>query len=457
MKNASTTGNKDLPSSDEMLNMLDDVLAMAARAGAEAADAMMSVGSSLAVAWREGKLETLESSESSGLGLRVLIGKKQAMTSSSDCSPKAVAEAVERAVAMAKLAPEDEFCGLADPEEIARAWPQMEMADDFALDAEKFVEMAREAEDALLSVRGVSKCEGADAGGGRSVSALATSVGFRGGQIRTGYSVGASALAGSGTEMERDSDGESRVFMADMPKAAAIGLKAGERVVKLMGSRKMPTCRVPVVFDPRESNGILGCLSGAISGSSVARGTSFLKDKLGQRIFPHGVHVTDDPFRPRGLRSRVFDGEGLPQRRRRIVEDGTLTTWFLDLRSARQLKMKSTGHAGRSGGLPYPSPSNLYFEAGKISLKDMLSSVNEGFYVTETMGSGVNGVTGDYSLAARGFWISKGELAFPVSEMTIAGNLKDMFMNMALADDLEFRRGLNAPTMRIDGMTVAGS
>ena len=219
----------------------------------------------------------------------------------------------------------------------------------------------------------------------------------------------------------------------------------------------MPTARVPVVFEPRLAGTLIGHLSGAISGAAIARGTSFLKDRLGQKIFPEGITIIDDPSRARGLRSYPFDGEGLLPERRKIIDRGALTTWFLDLRSARQLKMKSTAHAGRSpGGLPSPSPSNLYLEAGSLSPAELMRDIKQGFYVTELMGSGINGVTGDYSRAANGFWIENGTIAFPVSEMTIAGNLKDMFLNLAAANDLRFQYGIDAPTLRVEGMTVAG-
>jgi PmbA protein len=265
-------------------------------------------------------------------------------------------------------------------------------------------------------------------------------------------------LAGEGTAMERDYDYSSTVHAADLEDPATIGRRAGERTVRRLAPRKVATARVPIVFDPRASGGMLGHLAGAITGPAIARGTSFLKDKLGKQIFGATINVIDDPLRPRGLRSRAFDGEGLPPVRRAIIENGVLTTWLLDLRSARQLGLTSTGHASRgTSSPPSPGPTNLYFQPGTLSPTALMADIKGGLYVTEMMGMGVNGVTGDYSRGAAGFWIDNGALTYPVSEITIAGNLKDMFLNLSLADDLVFRTGVDAPTVRIDGMTIAGT
>lgn len=445
------------PSGSAALDQLQDLIGKAKRAGAEAADAVLIDATALSVAWRDGKLESLEQAESGDLGLRVLIGKRQAVASTTDRGAAALRELVERAVAMARAAPEDQFCGLAAPEDIAQNIPALVMADAYDVSAEQLIARAREAEAAALNVKGVAQCESADASASRSTIALAASNGFAGSYSRTGYGVSASAIAGEATGMETDYDYASAVFQTDLPDAAAIGRSAGERAAKALNARKMPTCQVPVVFDPREAAGLLGSLAGAISGTSVARGTSFLKDKLGQQIFPEAVTIIDDPFRPRGLRSKAFDGEGLLPQRRAVIDKGVLTTWLLDLRSARQLGLKSTGHAGRgAGGLPSPSPSNFYMEAGALSPAELIKDIKQGFYVTGLMGQGVNNVTGDYSRAAKGFWIENGVISFPVSEMTIAGNLKDMFRDLRAANDLVFRHGMDAPTLRIDNLTVAG-
>lgn len=442
---------------DGARQQLEDVIKKALKSGAEAVDALFVQGSSLSVSWRQGKLESLDQAEGGEIGLRVLIGQKQASVSTTDRSPSSLDEAIQRAVAMAKLAPEDPFCGLAEPDQIARTFPELEMADDYAINVAELIEKAKEAEAAALAVLGVSACEGAKAGGEQTFIALAASNGFSGTYRRTHYGMGVSALAGAGTAMERDFDHASTVFYNDLPSAASLGKKAGERATRLLGSRKMPSCQAPVVFDPRESRELLGSFSNAVLGTGIARGTSFLKEALGQKIFPENVTIIDDPFRPRGLRSKLFDGEGLAPEKRKIVENGVLTTWILDLRSARQLGLKSTGHAARgTSGPPSPSPTNLYLMPGEMSPEVLRQDIKNGFYVTETMGMGVNGVTGDYSLAARGFWIEDGQLSFPVNEMTIAGNLKDMFLHMTAANDLVFRYGIDAPTIRIENMTIAG-
>ncbi|MDX2027283.1 MAG: TldD/PmbA family protein [Alphaproteobacteria bacterium] len=438
-------------------DLLNDLVGKARKAGADAADAMLVDALALSIGCRLGKVETLERAESGDLGLRVFVGKKQAVVSTTDRRPATLEQLVERAVAMAKAAPEDEFCGLAIPEDITKSWPKLDMADTAEPTADHLVAQAREAEEAAMAVQGVTNSEGAEAGAGSAEVTLVASNGFVGTYRRTSHSLSASVLAGEGTGMERDYEYMTCVSARDLPSAASIGRQAGERTVKRLGARKMPTGSVPVVFEPRIAGSLIGALAGAISGSSVARGTSFLKDRLGQAIFQPGITIIDDPFRNRGLRSRPFDAEGLLPQKRNIIDKGVLTTWLLDQRSARQLKMKSTAHAARSpGGAPSPSVSNFYMEAGALSPAALMSDIKQGFYVTELMGMGVNGVTGDYSQAAAGFWIENGEIAFPVSEMTIAGNLKDMFLNVTPANDLEFRRGIDAPTLRIEGMMVAG-
>ena len=442
-------------SAEEILN---DLIRKARRAGADAADALAVDSTDLSVSLRLGAIESLERSESGDLGLRVFIGQRQAVVSSTDRSAKALDALVERAVAMARLAPEDQFCGIASPDEIAKDYPVIESADDAEFSAEELVVQAREAEDAARAVAGVTNSNGASAGWGNSRIFLAASNGFSGSRRNTGYSLSASVLAGQGTGMQRDYEYASRVFAADLPSPAWIGRQAGERAVRRLNPRKMPTASVPVFFDPRISGGLVGSMIGAISGASVARGTSFLKDSLGKKIFPESVTIIDDPHRARGLRSRAFDAEGIVPQKRKLIDAGVLTTWLLDLRSARQLKLRSTGHASRSaGGMPSPSASNVFLEAGKAAPAELMRDVAQGFYVTETMGMGINGVTGDYSQAAAGFWIEQGQIAFPVNEMTIAGNLKDMFLNLTAADDLQFLRGIDAPTLRIDGMMVAGT
>jgi PmbA protein len=440
------------------LDLLQDLIARARRAGADAADAVFFEGVSLSHARRLGNTEKLERSEGYDLGLRVFIGRQQAVVSSTDRSPEALAELVERAVAMAGMVPEDPFCGIADPSEIAPDWPVLDMLDPEEPAAEVLIERARAAEEAALAVAGVTNSEGAEAGWGRSSIALAASNGFAGYYSGSSHGVSASVIGGSGTGMERDYDYSSAIYAADLRDPSEIGKSAGERAVKRLGAKKMPTCRCPVVFDPRVARSFISHLLGAISGPSIARGTSFLKDRLGDMIFPEAITIIDDPHRSRGLRSKPFDGEGVANRRRAIIDKGVLTTWLLDLRSARQLKLKTTGHAARgTASPPSPAATNVWIEPGAMSPQALIADIQSGLYVTEMMGMGVNGVTGDYSRGAAGFWVDKGEIAFPVSEMTVAGNLKDIFARLVAADDLEFKAGADSPTLRVDDLTVAGA
>lgn len=439
------------------LDRLAGLVAAAQRAGADAADAMLIVSASLAVSRRLGKIEQLERSEDFGLGLRVLIGQRQAIVSSTSADPAGFAALAERAVAMAKVVPDDPFAGLADRPDGLTAI-DLELEDPTEPSAEDLIARTAAAEDAALAVPGVTNSEGADAGWSRTTYALAGSNGFAGLYSRTGHSISATALAGSGTGMERDYDYSSTIFLADLKDPTEIGRRAGEQAVRRLNPRRPATARIPVVFDPRVAGSLLGHLTGAINGAAVARGTSFLKDRLGQRIMAEGIEVLDDPLRRRGLRSRPFDGEGMKGERRALVEDGVLTTWLLDSRSARQLGLASTGHAGRSTGSP-PSPvtSNLWLAAGRLSPKALMADIREGLYVTEMIGMGVNPVTGDYSRGAAGFMIRDGELAEPVSEITVAGNLVEMLRHLTPADDLEFKRGTDSPTVRVEGLTLAGA
>jgi PmbA protein len=309
-----------------------------------------------------------------------------------------------------------------------------------------------------MAVKGVTNSEGGGASFSRHAVALATSGGFYGRYAGTSHSIGVAVLAGEGTGMERDYDHAAARHAGDLKDAAAIGRSAGEKAVRRLGPRKVKSQSVPVVFHPDEAAGLIGHFAGAISGIAIARGVSFLKDRMGQAIFAPGVSIIDDPHRLRGLRSKPFDGEGVAGRRRAVIEKGVLTSWLLDCASARQLGLETTGHAARgTGGPPAPSPTNLYLEAGALSPQALMADIKQGFYVTELMGMGVNSVTGDYSRGAAGFWIEDGRIAFPVSEVTIAGNLKDMFASLIPASDLEFRHGTNAPTVRIEGMTLAGA
>ena len=442
----------------EPLSLLADLIARARAAGADAADAVLISGTSLSAQRRLGKTEHVERSEGRDLGLRVFLGQKVAIVSSSTMDPSSFAELAQRAVAMARVVPEDPYASLADtaaPPEDATA---LDLVDPAEPTTEDLLARAAAAEDAAMAVPGITNSEGAEAGFSRTEAFLVTSAGFAGRLARTGHSVSAAAVAGTGTGMQRDYDYHSTIHLADLDDPVAIGRSAGERAVKRLNPARPSTGKLPVLYDPRISGGMLGHLMGAINGASVARGTSFLKDKLGQRIFPQGIMVHDEPRRVRGLRSRPFDAEGTPTAARLLIEDGTLTTWLLDTRSARQLGLRSTGHASRgTSGPPSPSPTNLCLAAGKLTPAELMADIKLGLYANELIGMGVNGVTGDYSRGASGFMIRDGALAEPVAEITIAGNLIEMFAHLTPASDLRFRRGTDAPTVRIDGMTMAGA
>jgi PmbA protein len=438
------------------LDLLADLIASAHRAGADAADAVLLAGASLSVQRRLGKTEHLERAEGRDLGLRVFVGKRSAVVSSTAVDPAGFAQLAERAVAMAKVVPEDPFGGLAEEAALPAA-NGLDLDDPAEPDAAQLVARAAAAEEAALAVHGVTNTEGAEAGYGRTEIVLVTSAGFAGHFWRSSHSVSAVALAGAGTGMQRDYDYSTVVHLDDLENPEAIGRTAGEKAVARLNPQRPKTAKMPVVFDPRVASSLVGHLAGAINGASVARGTTFLKDKLGQPIFSPDIAIIDDPLRRRGLRSRPFDGEGVPTKAHALIENGVLTTWLLDSRSARQLGMKTTGHAGRGvGGPPAPGATNIYLRAGKLTPVALMADIKLGLYVTELIGMGVNGVTGDYSRGAAGFMIRDGAFAEPVAEITIAGTLQEMFAHLTPADDLRFRRGTDAPTVRVEGMMLAG-
>jgi PmbA protein len=444
---------------DAALDRLTHSLDAARRLGADSADAIYVGDSSTGIGVRLGALEDIGRSEGEEVGLRVFVGQRSASVSCSDLSVAALQAAVERAVAMAREAPEDPFAGLAAQDLLLRdVPPALDIDDGGDIPADKLREMALAAEDAARAVPGVTNSEGGSASAGRAVMALATSTGFARGYGGTSYGMSASVIAGEGTAMQRDYAYHQVRHASDLESAEAIGHRAGERAVRRLNPIKLDTAAMPIIFDPRVSSGLIGHLIGAITGSAIARRTSFLLDANGTQLFANGVHIIDAPHRLRGLRSRPFDGEGLPTAERRIIDDGVLTGWLIESASARQLGLAPTGHASRGvSGPPGAGVSNLHMAAGTTSRTDMIGSIKRGLYVTEMIGMGVNGLTGDYSRGASGFLIENGELTVPVAEVTIAGNLKDMFRELTPADDLVFRYASNAPTLRIDGMTLAGA
>ena len=439
-----------------LTDLAERLVAAAGRAGADAADALAVRSVSLAVEVREGAVEESERSEGDDVGLRAFVGRRQAVVSTNDVNAN-VAELAERAVAMAKAAPEDPFAGLADPARLARDVPDLDLLDPDLPTVALLEERAQRAERAGLAVNGVTKSGGASASAGIGGMVLVTSHGFRGAYLSSGQSVSMTAIAGEGTAMERDYDYSSTLHGADLDPPEKVGRTAGERTVERLNPRKVKSKRVPVVFDRRIAGSLVSHLASAINGAAVARKTSFLKDRLGQRLFRPGIQVLDDPLRRRGLRSRPFDAEGVATRRLAVVEDGVLASWILDSATARELGFASTGHAQRGvSSTPAPGPSNLHLATGSDTPEALMADIAEGFYVTDLIGVGVNQVTGDYSRGASGFWIENGKRSYPVSEVTIAGNLIEMFQTLLPANDLEFRFGTNAPSVRVEGLTVAG-
>lgn len=446
----------DLLDTGALLERARRLVDAARKAGADAADVMAVRGVSVGVQMREGKVESSERSEGDDLGLRVFVGRRSASVSSNDPREDAAALA-ERAVAIARVAPEDPYARLADPADLATSWADLDLIDPVMMAVADLEALARRAEEAALAVKGVSKSGGASAGAGIGGFALVTSTGFEGASLGSSTSFSVTAIAGEGTGMERDYDYSATRHRADLDAAEAVGARAGERAVRRLNPRKVDTTRVPVVFDPRTAASFPSYLASAANGQSVARKTSFLRDRLGQRIFKAGVSIVDDPHRRRGLRSRPFDGEGVATRPLVLVDDGVLTSWLLDSATAAELGLKTTGHASRgTGGPPSPGATNLHLAAGTVSPKEMIGAITSGLYVTDMIGSGVNMVTGDYSRGCSGYWIENGELAYPVAEITIAGNLVDMFANLTPADDLVLLHGVDAPTVLVEGLTVAG-
>jgi PmbA protein len=427
----------------------------AARAGADASDAVAILGRSTSVSVRLGKVEGTEASEGEDMSLRVFVGKRVASVSATARSdPKALAE---RAVAMARVSPEDPFQGLADPARLAENIADLDLFDDTTVVAERLKQDALEAEEVALAVKGVTNSGGSGASAGMGGMVLATSAGFVGRYVATRFSRSVSVVAGEGTGMERDYDFSSRLHFSDLDAASSIGRKAGERAVRRLNARKARTGPVSVVYDPRVARGVAGHLAGAINGAAVARKTSFLRAMMGKQVAASSITVTDDPMRVRGQSSRPFDGEGVAGGKLVMVEDGVLKHWLLSTSAARELGLETNGRGARASSSVSPSSTNFAIEAGTAAPEDLVKSLKTGFYVTEVFGHGVDMVTGEYSRGASGFWIENGELSYPVSEVTIASNLKDMFLNMTPASDLDRNFGAAAPTLLVEGMTLAGN
>lgn len=444
----------------DLAQLTHDLLAAAKAAGASSADALAVGGTSLSIKIRNGALEEAERSESTDLGLRVFVGQRSAIVSGSAGDAAAIDEIAQRAVAMADAAPEDPYAGLADPDQLAQNWDiaALELRDPAPEPApDTLRDMALRAEQATLAVPGVSQSTSTGAGYGQSAFHLATSAGFSGGYARSSSSISAGAISGSGTEMQRDWDSDARIFAADLRSAEEIGRIAGERAVALQGARQAQTGRYPVLFDERISSSLIGHLLAAVNGASVARGSSWLRDSLGQKVLPAGIDLIEEPLRPRAMGSRPFDGEGLPSRDTAIVQDGTLVRYALDLASARKLGMAPTGNASRgTSAAPSPSVSNLCLTPGTQSRDDLIAQMGTGLMVTSLIGSTINPNTGDYSRGASGFWIENGQIAYPVQQLTIAGNLRDMLGRIIPANDARPYLSRLVPSLLIEGLSIAG-
>jgi PmbA protein len=439
-------------------NLLNEVISAALNAGADAAEAVLAERQSLSVGVRLGDLEEVEREEARDLGLRVFIGRQQATVSASDISPLARGKLVERAVAMARLAPEDRYAGLAPTDRLAKGpFPDLDLFDPAEPAADALEHEARAAEAAARAVPGVTNSDGGSATWSASSWLFATSNGFLGRHRASGFSLSASAIAGEGSSMERGGEGRSKRWRADLPTAESIGAEAGRQAVARLGARKIASTTAPVIFENRLAGALISPLIGAIAGPSIARGTSFLKDRLGEPVFGAHVTLTEDPHRPRGLGSSPFDDEGVANQRRALIDKGVLTTWLLNCASAQQLGLETTGHASRGlAGPPGVSPTNLTMEPGDRDKAGLMVDAKAGLLVTSMFGPSLNGNTGDWSVGVSGFWFENGEIAYPVTEITVAGNLIDIYRRVVVGSDLELRGASNSPSLLVDGLAIAG-
>ncbi|WP_100260268.1 TldD/PmbA family protein [Qipengyuania seohaensis] len=443
---------------DTALARCEDLVALARSLGADAADAVARADSSESVTVRLGELEEVERTESEEIGLRVFVGKRSASIHTSDFAPEGLKALAKRAVEMARHAPEDPYAGLADAKDLfSGEMPDLDLFDDTQVEPAALREAARATEEAARAVEGVTNSNGGSASAGQAVVALVTSEGFARGYSGTGFSLSANVIAGEGSDMQTDYASRSARHYSDLPSPEEIGTKAGDRTVAKVNPGSVPSGKMPVIFDPRIGAGLLGHLIGAMGAPAIARKASFLLGHEDNELFDSGIRIVEDPLRVRGMRSRPFDGEGVASKPRALVENGRIFGWLSNVASARQLDLGLTGHAARSGGgSPGVSASNGHLEAGEATPEELMADIADGLYVTGLFGQGVNMVTGDYSRGATGFRIRNGEITSPVAEITIAGNLLEMFRAMTPANDLEMHKSINVPTIRVDGMTVAG-
>lgn len=439
-------------------SLLQLVLDRAKAAGADAADAVIDSSVASGVSFRLGNLEDVERSEGQDLGLRVMIGQRQASVSTTDLSEATLNTLADRCVDMARTAPEDPFCGLAPKERLAKApFPDLDLGDFQEPSTEVMKDKAAACEAAALDVKGVTNSSGSSAGYGEGQAWLATSDGFFGTTRDSYHSVSVSVLAQNDDGMETDYDYDSKAHVNDMRSPEQIGVRAGERTVQRLSPKKLKSRTAPVLYDKRLSSSLIGALAGAVNGGAIARGVSYLKDKMGERLFPETINIIDDPHIRRGMGSRPFDGEGLTNERIDLIERGVLTSWFLNSAQARQLGLQTNARARRgTGGPPGSGSTNLYMEAGNVSFEALMKQAGSGLLLTDMFGPQINPNTGDYSVGCSGFWFENGEIDNPVSEITIAGNILEMFDTIIPADDLEFRGSTNAPSLLVQSMTIAG-
>jgi PmbA protein len=439
------------------LDFINTLIEKAKKLGAEDAEAIFVENNSISASVRLGNIEDMERSESKGYGLRVVIGKKSAIVSSTDTSESTINTLVERAVNMAQMSPEDKYLTLVSSEQIARNIPELDLYDSNEPSPEWLIEQSKKMEDVALSYKGISNSSGSGASYSTNTIALVTSRGFSNVYQTSSAGMSVSVVAHSNNSMETDYDYSSARFISDLKTPEEIGKTTAERTLKKLNPKKIETSELPVIFDPRVARSLLSSFASSINGAAIARGTSFLKNKMNEPIFNSDINIIDDPFIKRGLNSRPFDGEAVQAKKLFLVENGILKTWLLDLRSAAQLGLQTTGNAIRGmSSPPIPAPSNLYLTNGKASKEDLIKDIKKGVYITDLFGMGINLITGDYSQGAAGFLIENGEITYPVSEITIASNLTDMFKNLIPANDLEFKYGINSPTILITKMTIAG-
>jgi len=435
----------------------DFLIKKSKKSGADSVDVVYIENTNIDVGCRLKKIEKLERSESNDIGLRFIKNKKQVIVSSNDLTKKNLEELIYKASKMVGAIPRDPYCSIAKKKDLIKKIPNLEIFDSKEPTIKSLKDKVIEAENAGLNVKGVTNSEGAEIGWNKSKIYLFNSNGLNVSYQSSSYDIYAVLIAGRGTLMEREYEFASSVFEKDLTKTSLVGKKAGELAVKKINPKKIKTSKIPVIFSPRVANSFLKHLSSAINGNSITRGTSFLKKKLNKKIFSSNINIIDNPLKKRGLQSKPFDGEGLETKKTQIIKNGELKTWFLDLATAHQLRLKSTAHASRNiSSPPTPSPTNLYFEPSNISPKSLIGNIKKGVYLTELMGSSVNLINGDYSRGGSGFWIDKGEITYPINGITIADNLNEMFKKIILANDLEFKHGLNSPTMLIEDMIVAG-